>query len=41
MFAVADWEAYLKDSGWDGDAIREVVELPEDVAAVSRHFEHY
>lgn len=36
---VADWEHYLRyDRGWQDDNVCEVVELPEDVASVARHF---
>ena len=36
--SVAEWEAYLLDRGWDRNKIREVDELPGDVAIVARHF---
>jgi hypothetical protein len=34
--SVADWEAYLLERGWDRENIREVIELPEDVASVAQ-----
>ncbi len=36
---VADWEHYLKhERKWTPETVCEVIELPEDVASVARHF---
>jgi hypothetical protein len=40
VLAVADWEQNLLERGWSRDKIREVVELPEDVAIVARELGH-
>ena len=38
--SVADWEQYLLERKWKKDKIREVVELPEDVAITARSLGH-
>ena len=38
--SVADWEQYLLEHNWNRSEINAVLELPDDVIAVARHYGH-